>query len=119
LFDKLVVVITVSNCECLQAKSSATKIEDCKCPKPQFKSFVSHKPTMKHKSESKLRVCCQTPSTFTGPWIPPPGRTTRRTRYGWQVYIRFGSSQLLTVVFYRVGQKRATLLLSISLPIID
>jgi len=43
---------------------------------------------MRHKSEGKrpcVRVRCPAPSTFAGPWIPPPARTTRGAKYGWQV----------------------------------
>jgi len=43
---------------------------------------------MRHKSEGKrpcVHVRCPTTSTFAGPWIPPPARTTRGTKYGWQV----------------------------------
>lgn len=40
---------------------------------------------MRHKSEGKRRICCPTASTFAGPWIPPPARTTRGIKYGWQV----------------------------------
>jgi len=44
---------------------------------------------MRHKSEGKhpaVHVRCQTPTTFAGRWIPPPARTTRGTRSGWQVH---------------------------------
>jgi len=43
---------------------------------------------MRHKLEGKrpcVRVRCPAPSTFAGPWIPPPARTTRGAKYGWQV----------------------------------
>jgi len=79
------------DCECCQTSFSATTI-DCDCPKPQRKSSGCHKSRVRHKSEGKhssVNIRCQTPSTFAGPWIPPPGRTTRGAKYGWQVHIDF------------------------------
>jgi len=75
----------------LQSSSSATRV-DGELPKSQCRSSGYHKPRMRHKSDSKSHVRCQTPSIFAGPWIPPPGRTTRGARHGWQVYVAFGLS---------------------------
>ena len=54
---------------------------------------------MRHKP---VHVHCPNPSTFAGPWIPPPGRTTRGTRYGWQVNIGFDLPKLCNIVKYYV-----------------
>jgi len=61
---------------------------------------------MRHKSEGKrpcVRVRCPTPSTFAGPWIPPPGRTTRGTKCGWQVdteYDRYYAAVQSNIIIY-------------------
>jgi len=91
------------DCECFQPSCSSTKV-DSECPKSQCKSSGPYKPRMRHKSEGKhhpLHVRCPTPSTFAGPWIPPPGRTTRGTKYGWQVHIEWFTSvtQYCNVVY--------------------
>lgn len=74
-----------------QTSSSSTKI-DGEVPKPQCQSSGYHKSRMRHKSEGRhpsVHFRCPTPNTFAGPWIPPPARTTRGTKYGWQVRIGY------------------------------